>query len=131
EYQIALRGNNKLLIQDQYGDGEQLLITLKNQYDAGITIIQNSDKGQVRVRDHMGQGVLLEANPDSPRVMLWTANKQVIEQGSVKGVGEFTYIRNGAVYGDAETSYGTKTGLTKNDVSNQEFLITSSPDIVN
>lgn len=130
EYQVAIRGNNKLLIQDQYGDGEQLLITLKNQFDSGITIVHNGEKGQVRIRDSMGQGVLLEANPDAPRVMLWTANRQVIEQGAVKDKGEFTYIRNGAIFGDSQTSYGTKTGLTKDDVSNQEFLMVSTSDII-
>lgn len=131
EYQIAIRGNNKLLIQDQYGDGEQLLITLKNQYDAGITIVHNGDKGQVRIRDHMGQGVLMEANPEAPRVILWTANRQAIELGGIKGVGEFTYIRNGAAFGDSQTSFGTKTGLTKDEVSNQEILLVSSPDVIN
>ena len=130
EYQLALRGNNKLVIQDQYGDGEQLLITLKNHYDASFTIIHNADKGQVRIRDHLGQGVLLEANPEAPRVISWTSNRQVIEQGAVDGVGEFTYIRNGSVFGDSVTSFGKKTGLTKDDVSNQEFLMVSSPEIV-
>lgn len=130
EYQVALRGNNKLLIQDSYGDGEQLLITLKNQYDAGFTVIHNTEKGQVRIRDHMGQGVLLEADPDAPRVISWTANRQVIEQGSVKGVGSFTYIRNGEAFGDSDTLFGTKTGLAKEDVSNQEFLMVSTPEII-
>lgn len=130
EYQVALRGNNKLLIQDQYGDGEQLLITLKTQYDAGFTVVHNADKSQVRIRDHMGQGVLLEANPDAPRVISWTANRQVIEQGSVKDVGEFTYIRNGSAFGDSETDFGTKTGLIKDDVSNQEFLMVSTAGII-
>jgi len=130
EYQVALRGNNKLLIQDQYGDGEQLLITLKNQYDAGFTIVHNKDKGQIRIRDHMGQGVLIESDPERPRVMSWTSSKQIIEQGSVVGSGEFTYIRNGSKFGDSLTGYGTKTGLTKNDVPNQEFLMVSTPDII-
>lgn len=130
EYQVSLRGNNKLLIQDQHGDGEHLLITLKNQYDAGFTIVHNAERGQVRLRDHLGQGVLLEADPDAPRVISWTANRQVIEQGSVKDVGEFTYIRNGSAFGDSETSFGTKTGLTKDDVSNQEFLMVSNPEII-
>lgn len=130
EYQLALRGNNKLLIQDQYGDGEQLLITLKNQYDAGFTIVHNAEAGQVRIRDHLGQGVLLEANPDAPRVISWTANRQVIEQGAVKDKGEFTYIRNGAVFGDSDTTFGKQTGLEKSQVSNQEFLMVSTPDII-
>lgn len=130
EYQVALRGNNKLLIQDQYGDGEQLLITLKNQYDAGFTIVHNAESSQVRIRDHLGQGVLLEANPDAPRVISWTANRQVIEQGAVKDKGEFTYIRNGAVFGDADTNFGKQTGLEKSQVSNQEFLMVSTPDII-
>lgn len=130
EYQVALRGNNKLLIQDHHGDGEQLVITLKSQYDEQFTIVHNGDRGQVRVRDHMGQGVLLDADPEAPRVISWTANKQVIEQGAVSGLGEFTYIRNGSAFGDSQTSYGTKTGLTKNDVPNQEFLMVSTPDII-
>jgi hypothetical protein len=130
EYQVALRGNNKLLIQDQYGDGEQLLITLKNQYDSGFTVVHNADKSQVRVRDHLGQGVLLEANPEAPRVISWTANRQVIEQGGVKDVGEFTYIRNGSNFGDSQTEFGTKTGLTKDDVPNQEFLMVSTAGII-
>lgn len=130
EYQIALRGNNKLLIQDQYGDGEQLLITLKNQYDAGITIVHNEDTGQIRIRDHLGQGVMFEANPEAPRVISWTSNRQVIEQGAVKDKGEFTYIRNGPVYGDADTNFGTKTGKEKEDVANQEFLLVSNKDII-
>lgn len=130
EYQLALRGNNKLLIQDQYGDGEQLIITLKSQYDEQFTIVHNGDRGQVRVRDHLGQGVLLDADPEAPRVISWTANKQVIEQGGVKDVGEFTYIRNGSAFGDSHTSFGTKTGVTKNDVPNQEILMVSTPDII-
>lgn len=130
EYQVAIRGNNKLLIQDQYGDGEQLLITLKNQYDSGFTIVHNASRSQVRIRDHLGQGVLLEANPESPRVISWTSNRQVIEQGGVRGRGEFTYIRNGSNFGDSQASFGAKTGLTKNDVSNQELLMVSSPEII-
>lgn len=130
EYQVAIRGNNKLLIQDNYGDGEQVLITLKNQYDAGFTIVHNAKLGQVRIRDYLGQGVLMDADPEAPRVISWTANRQVIEQGSVKDVGEFTYIRNGSVFGDSETSFGTKTGLSKDDVPNQEFLMVSTPDII-
>jgi hypothetical protein len=130
EYQISLRGNNKLLIQDQYGDGDQLLITLKNQYDAGFTVVHNAESGQVRIRDHLGQGVLLEANPDAPRVISWTANRQVIEQGAVTGKGEFTYIRNGSVFGDADTTFGKQTGLNKSQVSNQEFLMVSNPSII-
>lgn len=130
EYQVSLRGNNKLLIQDQYGDGEQLIITLKSQYDEQFTIVHNGDKGQVRIRDHMGQGVLMEADPDAPRVVTWTANNQRIEQGSVKGKGEFTYIRNGEAFGSADTSSGTDTGTDINNVSNQEFLMVSSSSII-
>lgn len=130
EYQVALRGNNKLLIQDQHGDGEQLIITLKTQYDEQFTIVHNGERGQVRIRDHLGQGVLLDADPESPRVISWTANKQVIEQGAVKGVGEFTYIRNGSAFGDSQTSFGTKTGLDKDSVPNQEMLMVSSSDII-
>lgn len=130
EYQVSLRGNNKLLIQDQYGDGEHLLITFKNQYDAGFSVLHNADKGQVRLRDHLGQGVLLEANAEAPRVISWTANRQVIEQGAIADVGEFTYIRNGSVFGDSKTSFGKKTGLEKSDVSNQEFLMVSTSDII-
>jgi hypothetical protein len=130
EYQVALRGNNKLLIQDQYGDGEQLLITLKNQYDANFTIVHNAEKGQIRIRDHLGQGVLLDADPEKPRVISWTTNKQVVEQGSVAGVGEFTYIRNGASFGDSQTSYGTKTGVEKDEVPNQEILMASTSGIL-
>ena len=130
EYVVALRGNNKLLIQDQHGDGEQLLITLKNQYDAGFTIVHNKEKSQIRIRDHLGQGVLLEADPDAPRVMMWTANRQIIEQGSVKDKGSYSYVRNGVAYGKPDTSYGTDTGVEKEEVANQEFLLVSSPEIV-
>jgi len=130
EYQVALRGNNKLLIQDQYGDGEQLVITLKSQYDEQFTIVHNGDKGQLRLRDHLGQGVLIEADPDAPRVLSWTVNQQVIEQGAVTGKGTFTYIRNGDQFGDAQTTFGTKTGVTKSNVSNQELLMVSSTSII-
>jgi len=130
EYQVALRGNNKLLIQDQYGDGEQLLITLKSQYDEQFTIVHNGNKGQIRLRDHLGQGVLLEADPNAPRVVSWTVNKQVVEQGAVTGHGTFTYIRNGGQFGDAQTSFGTKTGLTKDGVSNQELLMVSDATVI-
>lgn len=129
EYQVALRGNNKLLIQDQSGDGEQLLITLKSQYDEGFTIIHNGERGQVRVRDHLGQGVLLEANPEHPRVVSWTSARQMMTQGHIPDVGAYTYIRNGDIYGDSDTSFGTKTGVQKDEVSNQEFLLTSTPEI--
>ena len=130
EYQVALRGNNKLLIQDQHGDGEQLLITLKNQYDAGFTIVQNGDRGQVRIRDHLGQGMLMESNPDAPRVMTWTSANQKIEQGHVPATGSYTYIRNGEVFGDSDTKFGKKTNLGRNDIPNQEFLMVSSSAIV-
>jgi len=130
EYQVALRGNNKLLIQDQAGDGEQILITLKNQYDGQFTIVHNGDKGQVRIRDHLGQGVLMEADPEHPRVLSWTNAQQKTEQGFIPGTGAYTYVRNGDKFGDSDTSFGEKTGSTKNDVSNQEILMVSTGSIV-
>lgn len=143
EYQVALRGNNKLLIQDQYGDGEQLLITLKNQYDAGFTVVHNVENSQVRVRDHLGQGVLLEGNPKSPRVVSWTTERQFIDMGSVRefdpetgeatSYGEYLYLRNGAVYGQSETSFGRfpdaeipRDGDASNEISQQELMMVSS-----
>jgi hypothetical protein len=135
EYQIALRGNNKLLIQDQYGDGEQLLITLKNQYDAGFTVVHNSESGQVRIRDHLGQGVLLEANPNSPRVVTWTTERQFIDMGSIRTFnpesgettthGEYIYLRNGNVYGKSDTTFGriTDEEIQRDSVSQQEFAL--------
>jgi hypothetical protein len=138
EYQVALRGNNKLLIQDQYGDGEQILITLKNQYDAGFTVVHNVENGQVRIRDHLGQGVLLDANPEAPRVMTWTTERQVIDMGSVRTFdpktgetetyGEYIYLRNGNVYGKSDTSFGrlVESEISRNEVPQQEFLIANS-----
>jgi hypothetical protein len=140
EYQVALRGNNKLLIQDQYGDGEQLLITLKNQYDAGFTIVHNVENGQVRVRDHLGQGVLLDANPQSPRVVTWTTERQVIDMGSVRTFnsetgevethGEYIYLRNGNVYGKSDTSFGRipSSEIPRNEVPQQEFALINAKD---
>jgi hypothetical protein len=140
EYQIALRGNNKLLIQDQYGDGEQLLITLKNQYDAGFTIVHNAEVGQIRVRDHLGQGVLLEANPEAPRVITWTTERQVIDMGSVRSFdsetgatethGEYIYLRNGNVYGKSDTSFGRipDSEIPRNEVPQQEFALINAKD---
>jgi hypothetical protein len=138
EYQIALRGNNKLLIQDQYGDGEQLLITLKNQYDAGFTLVHNVESGQVRIRDHLGQGVLLEANPNAPRVITWTTERQFIDMGSVReydqdsgdteSFGEYVYIRNGSVYGKADVNFGriTQDEIKRDEVYQQEFALLNS-----
>ena len=135
EYQVALRGNNKLLIQDQYGDGEQLLITLKNQYDAGFTIVHNAEIGQVRIRDHLGQGVLLESNPESPRVVTWTTERQVIDMGSIRTFdpesgdtethGEYIYLRNGSVYGKSDTSFGRipDEEVQRDEVPQQEFAL--------
>lgn len=140
EYQVALRGNNKLLIQDQYGDGEQLLITLKNQYDAGFTVVHNVESGQVRVRDHLGQGVLLEGNPDAPRVVTWTTERQVIDMGSVRTFnpesgeteshGEYIYLRNGNVYGKSDTSFGRipDSEILRNEVPQQEFALINAKD---
>jgi hypothetical protein len=138
EYQVALRGNNKLLIQDQYGDGEQILITLKNQYDAGFTVVHNVENGQVRIRDHLGQGVLLEANPEAPRVVTWTTERQVIDMGSIRTFdpesgdtetqGEYIYLRNGSVYGKSDTSFGRipESEISRDEVSQQEFLMVNS-----
>jgi len=139
EYQLSLRGNNKLLIQDQYGDGEQLLITLKNQYDAGFTLVHNVESGQVRIRDHLGQGVLLEANPNAPRVITWTTERQFIDMGSVRSYdpesgetesfGEYVYIRNGSVYGKSDTTFGriTEDEIKRDEVYQQEFALINSP----
>lgn len=143
EYQVSLRGNNKLLIQDQYGDGEQLLITLKNHYDAGFTIVHNKENGQVRVRDHLGQGVLLDANPNAPRVTAWTTERQSLDMGSVRSYdpesgetssfGEYVFIRNGSVYGKSDTSFGRipdneipRDGDGSNDLPQQELVLINS-----
>jgi hypothetical protein len=140
EYQVSLRGNNKLLIQDQYGNGEQIVITLKNQYDAGFSVIHNSENSQVRLRDHLGQGVLLEANPNAPRIVTWTTERQVIDMGSIRNhdtssgdvesFGEYIYLRNGSVYGKSDTSFGRlaedeipRNGSDENKVPQQEFLL--------
>jgi hypothetical protein len=140
EYQVSLRGNNKLLIQDQYGNGEQIVITLKNQYDAGFSVVHNSEHSQVRLRDHLGQGVLLEANPNAPRVVTWTTERQVIDMGSIRNhdtvsgetesFGEYIYLRNGSVYGKSDTSFGRlaedeipRNGSEENKVPQQEFLL--------
>lgn len=135
EYQIAIRGNNKLLIQDQYGNGEQLLITLKNQYDAGFSIIHNNETGNIRLRDHLGQGVLIEGDPNAPRVITWTTERQFIDMGSVRqydadtgdveSFGEYVYIRNGSVYGRSDVSFGrfSEDDIDRNDVPQQEFAL--------
>jgi hypothetical protein len=143
EYQVSLRGNNKLLIQDQYGDGEQLLITLKNQYDSGFTILHNAETSQIRIRDHLGQGVLLEGDPEHPRVISWTTERQVIDMGAIreynpdtgetKSFGEYLYLRNGSVYGKSDTNFGRITeseiprdGSEEFPVPQQEFMLISS-----
>jgi len=138
EYQLSLRGNNKLLIQDHYGDGEQLLITLKNQYDAGFTLVHNAETGQVRIRDHLGQGVLLEANPEAPRIITWTTERQFIDMGSIRSYdstsgetesfGEYVYIRNGSVYGKSDTTFGriTENEIKRDEVPQQEFALINS-----
>lgn len=143
EYQVSLRGNNKLLIQDQYGDGEQLLITLKNQYDSGFTLVHNKENSQVRIRDHLGQGVLLEGNPDAPRVVAWTTERQSLDMGSVRqydpdsgdttSYGEYILLRNGPVYGKSDTSFGRipetevpRDGDSSNNLPQQELALISS-----
>lgn len=133
EYQVAIRGNNKLLIQDQFGDGEQIIITLKNQYDAGITIVHNSENSSVRVRDHLGQGFLIEGDPDKPRVVLWSAERQVIEMGSFKDEGEYLYLRNGPVHGKSDVSFGrvTDSEVDRNSIVNQEILMMSGSSTKN
>jgi hypothetical protein len=129
EYQVAIRGNNKLLIQDQFGDGEQIIITLKNQYDSGITIIHNNEKGQIRIRDHLGQGVLIEANENMSRVTSWTKARQIIEQGTTEN-GAYTYVRNGDAWGNAFTDYGTKTNTSLDELDNQELLLVNSQEVL-
>lgn len=130
EYQVALKGNNKLLIQDIKGDGEQILITLKTQYDEGITFIHDRERSQVRIRDHIGNSVLLEGDRDKPRIVLKTSEKQVMEMGSVKGKGQFLYMRNGPVHTDSELSWGRKPGTILDAVFNQEFFMGDSEAIL-
>jgi len=147
EYQVSLKGNNKLLIQDQFGNGEQLLITLKNQYDAGFTILHNYETSNVRVRDHLGQGVFIEGDPEHPRVVSWTTERQVSDMGSIRkyefdpetnevdleSYGEYAYIRNGSVYGLSDTDFGRITeeeiprdGTEDNPVPQQEWILLNS-----
>lgn len=144
EYQVSLRGNNKLLIQDQFGNGEQLLITLKNQYDSGFTILHNYETSNIRMRDHLGQGVLIEGDPEHPRVVSWTTERQVSDMGSIRkyefdpetneveieSYGEYAYIRNGSVYGLSDTNFGRITeeeiprdGTEEEPVPQQEWAL--------
>lgn len=131
EYSLVFSGgNNKLMYQDAHGDGEQVLITLKNQYDAGYTIVHNKDKSQIRIRDHLGQSILIEGDPDRPRIVLVTKDKRTIEVGSIKGKGGFVYLRNGSAFGDSDVPWGRKTGKTKDSVFNQEFLMVDNQAVI-
>lgn len=126
EWQTALKGNNKILMQDVHGDGEQLLMLFKNALDAGLTIIQNKEVGQTRLRDQLGQTLFFEGDPENPRVVLVTANRQRLEMGHIKGKGNYVFIRNGGIWGDSDTSWGTKTGKEQSSVFNQEIIFVDS-----
>jgi len=130
EYQLALKGNNKLLIQDVNGDGEQIFMTFKSQYDEGFTIVHDKDRGQIRIRDHIGNTILLEGDREKPRIILKTSEHQTLEMGGKKGKGQFLYLRNGAAYGDSELDWGRKTGVGIGDVFNQEFIMVDSQAII-
>lgn len=127
---IALKGNNKLVFQDVHGDGKQLVTLLKNLYDAGLAIIHSDDRGQVRLRDHLGNIILLDANPDRPRTVIMTPERQAIDMGSYKDKGSYMYMRSGDAWGDSELEWGRKTGKTQDTVFNQEFLMVSSNDVI-
>ena len=129
EYTLNLKGNNKVVIQDVHGDGEQVMIILKSHYDEGLAILHNKEESQVRIRDAYGQTVFIEGNKEKPRIIITTRERQVFEMGSTKGKGSFVYMRNGPAFGDADVDWGRKTGKTKDDVYQQEFAFTSSPEI--
>lgn len=126
EFQIGLKGNNKLLIQDIQGDGEQILMTFKSQYDQGFTIVHDRDRGQVRIRDHIGQTILLEGDRERPRIIIHTSERQTIEMGGKKGKGQFMYFRNGPVHGEPDVDWGRKPGVEIDNVFNQEWLLVDS-----
>lgn len=127
---IALKGNNKLLFQDVHGDGKQLVTVLKNLYDAGLAIIHSDERGQVRLRDHLGNIILLDANPDRPRTVIMTPERQSIDIGGYKDKGTYMFLRSGEVWGDSELEWGRKTGKQQNNVINQEILMVSSKDVI-
>jgi hypothetical protein len=129
EYTLNLKGNNKIVIQDVHGDGEQVMIILKSHHDEGLAIVHNKDQSQVRIRDAYGQTVLIEGNKEKPRIILTTRERQVFEMGSTKGKGSFIYGRNGPAFGDSDVDWGRKTGKTKDTVYQQEFAFTSSKEI--
>lgn len=129
EFVLALKGNNKLVIQDVHGDGEQIVLMLKSQYDEGLVIVHDKEKSQVRLRDHLGQSFLIEGDRDKPRIVAVTRERQVIEMGSKKDLGSFVYVRNGPAYGESDVDWGRKTGKTMGSVYNQEFALTSSKEI--
>ena len=127
EYKVAVKGDNMLYIGDMHGDMKQLLILLKNMYDAGLSIVQSEDYSQVRLRDHVGNIILLDGDRENPRVIITTPARQVVELGhNTKDKSSFTYVRNGPKWGDADTDWGEVTGLSKSAVPHQEILMTDA-----
>lgn len=126
EYNHVFYGNNKLMYQDVHGDGEQILITLKNQYDAGFTIVHDTERSQIRIRDHIGNNILIDGNPEKPRIMLQTKDRRIVEIGDMPKGGDskgFLYLRNGKGYGNAQVPWGRMTNKGRGEVFNQEFLM--------
>lgn len=126
EYAHVFYGNNKLLFQDVHGDGEQILLTLKNQYDAGFTIVHDTERSQVRLRDHLGNTILIDGNPDKPRIIMTTKDRRVVEIGDMPKKGSskgFLYLRNGKGYGNAQVPWGRITNKSRGDVFNQELVM--------
>lgn len=130
EYKVGVKGDNQLYIGDMSGDMEQILILLKNMYDAGLAIVQNEDKSQLRLRDHVGNTILLEGDRERPRTILVTPNRQVIEMGGIKGKGEFVYIRNGTTYGKPDVPWGVETNKEKSNSYNQEILMVDHENVL-
>lgn len=133
EYNHVFYGNNKLLFQDIHGDGEQILLTLKNQYDSGITLIHDRERSQVRIRDHMGNNILIDGNPEKPRIVMMTKDRRMVEMGDIYTNGTskgFLYMRNGRGYGNAQVPWGRMTNKGKGEVFNQEFLMVDDLEVI-
>jgi hypothetical protein len=133
EHNTVFYGNNKLMYQDVHGDGEQILITLKNQYDSGITILHDTDRSQIRIRDHVGNTILLDGDPEKPRIVLMTKDRRVMEVGDMAKGGDskgFVYFRNGGGYGNAQVPWGRMTNKGRGEVFNQEFLMVDHVDVI-
>lgn len=123
EYTVRV-GSHLITINDAHANGKNYVITIKGMHDEQFTIVHNNGESQIRIRDHKANLIFLEANKTNNRILIETKDRQKVELGS-DSAGSFIYLRNGGVYGTADTSFGNNAGGFRG--GDQEFLLTTTP----